>query len=107
MASALTQVSLCSTELFGQVVFTDSPEPKEQLCSHKDRKYRPVWEGPGPSCLGDLSGTEWAQCLEVTRESRGVLRRNMTFSGVCFPDKLITKVHTCVCNPGLNKERKK
>lgn len=52
MASTLTQVPLC---LFGQVVFTDSSEFKEQLCSHKDRKYRPVWEGLGPSCLGDLS----------------------------------------------------
>lgn len=102
MASTLTQVSLCSTELFGQVVFTDSPELKEQLCSHKDREYRPVWEGPSLSCLGDLSGTEWAQCLEVTRKSRVFLRQNMTFSGVCFPDKLITKVHT-----GLNKRRKK
>lgn len=66
------QVSLCSPELFGQVVFTDSPELKEQLFSHKDRTYRPVWEGPGPSGLGDLSGAKWAQCLEFTRESRGL-----------------------------------
>lgn len=48
--------SLCVLQsFFGQVVFTDCPELKEQLCSHKDRKYRPVWEGLGCSCLGDLS----------------------------------------------------